>query len=324
LAAPPATKTSVPDGRITIWVGDKIEHFKPDGSETATIDPSDEVKSHSYGIRISPDRSTACYRDVEFKGDEVITNRLVLAPVDGGTKSFVLAGYTVDQTAFATVGKRLFFSGSKGEKKVADAVVELFEMNLTTKRIVTITRIPDKHGVSAISPTGVVLSSRAERSETTFSRRSYVLGTDGKPVEILTDILVPWNAEFSPAGTKFLFEGWEFVSNKNADARKRKPLTYQVFDVATKTAVPIRWFPVTPSGRLAGWAWSPNGSRISYVWYDSTPIAPVPPPRPAGGGKVAIPGPEYEFKVFVADADGGNPKETYKSKGARLRVFTWN
>jgi len=32
---------------------------------------------------------------------------------------------------------------------------------------------------------------------------------------------------------------------------------------------------------------------------------------------------EYEYKVFVADADGGNPKEVYKTKGTQFRAFMW-
>src|SRR5262249_15544673 len=128
-------------GRITVWIDDKIEHFNPDGSDVSAVELSSEVKAHSYGIQISPDRSTACYCDVVSKGDKIESSRLVLALVAGGS-SFVLKGYTVDHAVFANDGKRAFFTGSKGDVYSAETPVEVFELTLASKQITAINRLP--------------------------------------------------------------------------------------------------------------------------------------------------------------------------------------
>src|SRR5262245_17957722 len=126
-----------PDGRITAWVGDKVEHFKPDGTDVQTVELPDGYQVNS-STQFNPARTASL---IVEHGSTDLTNviavwhysptwvpvttnltkvidccRLILAPLYEKEPYFVLEGYVVLRAFYSADGKKVYFVGGKGDE----------------------------------------------------------------------------------------------------------------------------------------------------------------------------------------------------------------
>src|SRR4029077_11849188 len=141
-------------------------------------------------------------------------------------------------------------------------------------------------------------------------------------IEILKENFFTNQVLFSPDGAHLIVQSVEYTDLAPAGngafraggTKTQVPVVMNATPLATK---PIRNLP--SNGTVTSFAWSPDGTRMAYVWYN--PDTGIPGPAvPAAGGRARMRQNEYEFKVFVADADGRNPREVYKVKGSNVRA----
>jgi hypothetical protein len=287
----------------------------PDG-----IDPTQN------GFGISPNREYAIHfdRTGSNKAAGVTKSKLVVTPLVGDGKPFALEGFVVMGRLFSADGSKLYLYGGKGDKLDVDQVkvATHFVLNLHTKKLEQID-LPEKHRLQAVAPDGnTFITSRIEADNNSYSQKNYLVVAGRKPVEVYKENVFPVQLTFSPDGSKVLTRWIEYINVRpngkgGFDIDGVKPVQYVVLDVDTKKTQPLKNMPADEY--LSGWAWSPDGSRFAYVHYNGANVPVVPAP---GGG--AIPRREYEYKVFVADADGENPKVVYKTKGTGFRAFMWH
>jgi hypothetical protein len=77
---------------------------------------------------------------------------------------------------------------------------------------------------------------------------------------------------------------------------------------------------LTPTEQgMYGACWSPDGTRVAYVWWEAVPV-PAAPPVPVG---FAAPTGAINSHVMIVDADGNNRKRVHTEKGMRLPVIDW-
>src|SRR5262245_63424591 len=106
-----------PEGRITVWVSDKFEHFKPDGTDVKTLELPDGYPASASSTPV-PDRSAAVLIDPRAtdptKGIE--RGQLAVAPLAEKEPNFILAGYVALSMVLSEDGKKVYFVGAKGEE----------------------------------------------------------------------------------------------------------------------------------------------------------------------------------------------------------------
>src|SRR6478672_6579978 len=95
LAAPPP-KPADKTGRITLWVGDKVVSFLPDGTDRTTTTTSDAKNPIGIVFCFTPHRKLAVniisptdFRNAKIKSD----SKLVIDSLDDGGKRYTLNGY---------------------------------------------------------------------------------------------------------------------------------------------------------------------------------------------------------------------------------------
>jgi Tol biopolymer transport system component len=108
------------------------------------------------------------------------------------------------------------------------------------------------------------------------------------------------HARLSPDGRKILYKAW-IAEKENAPAKAR----LCVLELATKKRVPV-----DEPGEVAGYCWSPDGSRVAYTWQRSLARREDAPER--------------ETFLFTCDPDGKDRKTVtsrkYKPVNPRLGV----
>jgi len=299
-----AALAAPPEGRITLWVGDKVEHFKPDGSDVQKVELPDGYPVNS-STQFNPDRSASLLVDVAAtdltKG--IDRGRLILAPVDETKPYFVLEGYVVLRAFYSTDGKKVYFVGGKGDElpRALSTGYRSYGMDVAAKNVQEVP-LPEKHTLEAVSPDGkTFVTAKVEADLVNYTRRTYLVTAGGEPVEVFGPNVFPSNLRFSSDGKKLLARRAEFTgvySNVKGGFRSEeaKPREYAVVDVATRkeTKLPLN----EEDGPIAALDWSPDGKQLVYL-------------RPEG----------REYKVLVAKADGKNPKEIYKTVGKSDRAF---
>ena len=328
LAAPPP-KPIAYSGRITLWVGDKCEHFKPDGGDAVALTVPGNAP---YGLKVTPDRKAFVSVDrsagkpaVVPAGGEVY-GKLAVTAFAESDRPFALDGYLAHYYNLILDGSRVFFIGGKGDE-VTEAIVKspaAFVLDVATNTVEPIP-LPEKHTLAAVSADGrTYFTTRIDSDNNTYSKKSFLVSAGGKPVEVLKENVFTSYVAFSPDGSKLIMQAVEYTDvqpagNGGMRVGGTKPREYLVLDTATKTTKPVRNLPT--DGYLIGFAWSPDGTQIAYVHYDPRAANQgVVVPAPGGGMMRQV---EYEYKVMVSDADGGNAKEVYKTKGNTVRAFMW-
>lgn len=327
VAAPPPKPVANP-GRISLWLGDKYEHFKPDGGDVAQIVVPAQL---SYGARVTPDRKAYVAIDRSLKqavvpaGGETF-GRLVVTPFDGTGKAVTIEGCFANGMTGTIHGTRVYFTGGKGDEVAAGHVKApgAFVLDLESKQVTPIP-LPDKHQLFAAAPDGKsFITTRTETGNNTYSRKTYYISDGRKPVEILKENVSSTMLTFSPDSSKLLALTTEYTEVKPAPNGAQfigpKPREFRLLDPATNAATPLRFSFSDSSDYLSGWDWSPDGTRIALCTYDRTTGTVETVPLPGGGLMRQM---QYTYKVSVADADGGNAKEIYRTKGSGVKTFMW-
>jgi Tol biopolymer transport system component len=315
LFAPPPK--GLPAGRITLWAGDKIVHMNPDGTDAMAVTVVAGVNLPQEWSSLTPDYKTAV--SLDGSGDDhkngILRTRLTVCPLDRKVNPFVLEGYVTMRYVLSDDGTKVYFSGIKANevKREKSCDGQSWTLDLATKKITKLP-LPDNHFVEAVTSDGkTFVTVKTEVGKPMYSRRTYLTPVDGgKPFEILKENTVSNEYHFSADGTKLLIESCEFSEVRSDGAgghtfHGAKPREFLVIDTTTRAT--SRLMPIPDSRDIWGIVWSPDGSRIAYVCRDTIPGEADQTP--------------FEFKVFVADARGGNAKEVYKMKGDRVRTFTW-
>jgi WD40 repeat protein len=329
LAAPPP-KSVDHTGRITLWLDDKYEFFKPDGEDVTSLPVPSQLP---VGMRVTPDRkayvwidrsATAVKQAILPQAGQAF-GKLVVTPLGDGGPSFTVDGYFANYLTGTIHGTRVYFTGGKGEE-ITEAHTKApasFVLELATKAVTPIP-VSEKHTLFGVSPDGkLFLTTRIDTDNNTYSRRTFLLAAGGKPVEILKDNIIPTMLTFSPDGSKLLALTTEYTDvtlngNGGVQMGGAKPREFRILDTATNATKPLR-YTLSDDNYLTGWDWSPDGTKIVLCTYDrtsgATEIVPIP------GGKMQQM--QFVYKVSVADADGGNPKEVYRTRGATVKSFMW-
>lgn len=326
LVTAPPPKPAANEGRITVWSGDKCEHFRPDGGDVTSVKWPDGLTVATVWA-LTPDRKFVVHLDRAGSTAAVTKTKLIVTPVEGDGKPFALDGYVVGQVVPSPVGSMVYFTGAKGDELETEKVrsAGAFTLDLASKKVEPFP-VPEKHTLAAVAPDGKTrLTYKIDTDNNTYSRKTFLVPPDGKPIEVLKENVFTSMTSFSPDGSKVLMQAIEYTGvqpagNGGFRVTGSKPREYLILDVATKQTRPLRDIP--KEGYLNGLAWSPDGTRVAYLWYDpqTALAAAVPVPAGAPGGVIR---PDYEYKVFVADADGANPKEVHKTKGIGSKFFMW-
>src|SRR5436190_15384516 len=105
LAAPQAAKKPAVENRITVWMGIKVEHFKPDGKDVQSTELPDGYPMAASSI-LFPDRSASVLIDPSgtdtTKG--IDRGRLIVAPVAEKEPYVYLEGYVALRMVLAADG----------------------------------------------------------------------------------------------------------------------------------------------------------------------------------------------------------------------------
>lgn len=302
LVAAPQAKA---EGRITVWLGDKIEHFKPDGSDVQKEELPDGYPVSPTTV-FTPDRKASVVVDVSGTNvsQGIDRGRLIVAPRDEKEAYFVLEGYVILRAVLSADGSKVYFVGDKADElpRKLTTVYRNYYLDLSTKSVAEL-KLPDKHTVEGISPDGkAFVTAKVEADLVKYTRQTFLTpAAGGEPAELFAANVFPSLLRFSPDGKKLLarrseFEGVFSNGKGGFRAETAKPREYVVVDVATRKETKL---PLTEDdGPVTAWDWSPDGKRIVYL-------------RPAGRA----------VKVFVADADGANAKEIYQTAGKPDRAF---
>jgi len=326
LAAPPPKPTANP-GRITLWLGDKCEHFKPDGKELTTLTVPAQL---AYGFRMTPDHRA--YVGIDYTQRQAVIppggtfGRIVITPLGEPCKAVTIDGYLAQGFTGTIHGTRAYFTGGKGDEITEDMAKSpaAFALDVETKKVTPIP-LPEKHTLFAVAPDGQsFLTTRIDQDATSYARRTFRVTPDGKPTEILKANVFPTMLTFSPDGSKVLALTTEYTDAKpvpggGIQMGGSKPREYKVLDPVTNTSTPLRYTPAQTDW-VSGWDWSPNGSQIALLVYDRNSRSFETVPAPGGGQMQQT---VYDYRVLVAEADGSNAKEVFRTKGSSVKTFMW-
>jgi hypothetical protein len=325
LAAPPP-KPAADNGRITLWVGDKLEHFPPDGTDAKSMSvPGDPP----HGVQILPDRSAYVTVDLftEMPGVRPagpLYGKLTVTSLVEVGNNFALDEYECQCATLHVDGSQVYFMGRLVDKTIKNPALEPMALVLDLKsKAVRSVKLPENHRLSAVAPGGrSYATTEVETNNKSDSVNTYLVTVDGKAVEIFMRNVNASQLMFSPDGLNLLARTIEVSDSKPAMGGGFRPgglvpSEYVILNTSTRVAKP--WKTMPADGNVLDWAWSPDGKKVAYVWSNPGGRVRVPKPQP-GVGSVF----RYEYKVFVADADGSNPKEVYTTKGTGFRAFMWH
>jgi hypothetical protein len=326
LAAPPP-KPADKTGRITLWIDDKIVSFLPDGSDVVNIPKPDIIKEQGFEelVCFTPTRkiSHGLRSPTDFKSDK-IDWKLVVKTFGAGGGQFILDGYVVRETFPSADGLRIYFVGFKGKEidRSKDKYLALFVLDLETKKVSPLP-IPERHELRSISSDGKhIITVRYDVGESSASLRPCLIVAGEKPVEILKENMTINTPSFSQDGSKVLIQA--FLRSVERDVAgdviiKPSPTSldlHVVLDVETRTTKPFK----RPRGGMT-YQWSPDGTQIATL--SRGRIGDDAQPANRRGG-VQLGG--YEYRVYVSDTEGTNPKLVYKvdaGQGLNFNGFLW-
>src|SRR5215510_8912967 len=112
-----AVLAAPPENRITIWVSDKFEHFKPDGSDVKTVELPDGFPASASSTPV-PDRSATVLIDPRATNPTkgIDRGQLAVAPLAEKEPNYILDGYVALNMVLSADGKAVYFVGAKGEE----------------------------------------------------------------------------------------------------------------------------------------------------------------------------------------------------------------
>jgi hypothetical protein len=310
--------------------------MKPDGTDVQTLNKPDEklLPPHAY-FHLTADRMTAVYRRQIANTPGPFRTILTLVPLTGTGKPVEIAGYGPSWYDLSADGKTVYLL-AVSEAEAKDGTKALVERNwaynVATGKV-TLLPFPERQMLRGVSSDGkLFLTEGPVPNGDGLTWHTYFVGADGKnPVEVFdANVSLSTGSQLSPSGDRILTTAVVFErvtpaswSSLEYDMKGMKAPVTGVIDVATKKMTPLRNLPA--DGRFLGsLAWSPDGTKIAYVWDDFDPKSPrnlVPGPP---GAPPKFEAAEIETRVYAADPDGSNAKVVYKTKSkGSLRTFMW-
>jgi hypothetical protein len=316
LTAPPA-KPVDKTGRITLWIGEKVESFLPDGSDR-TSTPAPDVDPIGNVICFEPRWKIAAHTESPTQDKNAkfgrIDRRLVVIPLDEYGKRYTLNGYVADSFFSSADGSRIYFNGCEGDEadRSKTGWSKAFVLDLKTKKVEPVP-LPENHILKAVLPDGkTLITSRVFADAKTVSRKLYLIPDGVKPVEILKEKWFLEYIRFSSDGSKVLVHadsGTGQPDIKDGIIRNAHIHEFFLLDVVTRTTRLVQNIPK----EVDSYALSPDGTRVAILKYENNSVNGIPT--------------KFEFKVHVADLEsGGTPKEIYRVKTSgreNARAFWW-
>jgi hypothetical protein len=339
--APPPKPASNP-GRITVWAGEKLASFNPDGGDCKTTDAPLLDDPWPIRVYLAPDGKSMVYRREESTQAAALRMKIVDAPTaKGAGDQFVLSGYVASRYEMTPDGKQVFFSGTKGDEGTPDTepTRAIWEFDRSNRKV---TRVPGTDGQNLIAAAGSGKSflsfRRVEVNGTPTGMQNYLVSAaGGPPVEVLGDKCYVDFAAFSGDGRYLLANVWDYDSvefRKSGGSRfvgLKRPRVV-LFDIEKRAESPVR-VPYK-EGRIAALGWSPDGAKVAVAWQDPAAAADFDPTaqeqrkraadeRAAAGLPRGETVPIGAVRISVSDPDGSNAREVYKSPKGRLLAFEW-
>jgi hypothetical protein len=322
----------VREGTILLWVDEKPQLLKPDGTEQESPDPIPKVHfgTGSGNAQLSPDGTKVAFAmaGAEYKskavprpGVPVLRHRTTLKVLELGGKKETTILDTVNVISFHWLGdgKTLYVRGNEigaGEKASADLESWVYDP-ATAKRAPF--KVPADFVVRAIGPDGkTAVVDEWKMTPDTWHQHAHLwtLGTNNPTplLELNHDLDNP-TPKFSPDGKRLLcrvlhYGTYKPRGNGGFNREDFKFNNVVVIDLATKKQTIVKELGEGPEWSLCGLAWSPDGKKIAYAETKRLP-------RQAGGLT------QNPFRVMVADSDGKNAKEIYNAVGGWLVGFDW-
>lgn len=330
----PPPKLAPKEGRILLWLDDKPQLLKPDGTELESPLPMKDVyMGVGWGnARLSPDgKRVAFHRQGKAAnmpvpknrpaGVAFATNRTLLnvLDLDGDRTVTELDSVNLNEAFWMGDGRRLYVRGQEINDGVVSETAESWEYDVVTGKR-TLLKVPEPFVVRSVGPDGkTAVVDEWKHSADTWHQRAHVwtIGGTDKPTPLL-DLNHSFDnqrPQFSPDGKKLLCKVSHYgkITPQGNGAWTLDDFKFNnllVIDLATKKQTVVKEYGEDPEWRMAGFAWSPDGKRIAYAEWKRI--------QPAPGARSQNP-----VRVMVADADGQNAKEVYTANGSWLMGFDW-
>jgi hypothetical protein len=213
---------------------------------------------------------------------------------------------------------RLYFRGVEGEKFDPDndnsKPTKTWGFDFATKKVTPFTpALPENHKLVAVGKEGRnVLTFRIVSDKDGYSRRTFVVSSNGKTMELLKDKMNLSMAQFSPDGAKLFGIAETFTPGKPPEIR------HVIFDTATGNETMLTGLP--KSGRGSYWTWAPDSSRVACVWCDPEKNVRTVVEQLQGVQRVKT---LYTFTVLSFSTDGSGCREVYQGEGQFCIALDW-
>lgn len=304
-------------GRILIWLDNKPQLIKPDGTE---LDSPDPIKDATMGVgrayaHLSPDGKRVAFENAQQSGGA--TRLLSILELDGDRKMITHEAVSVNGYYWMPDGKMYLRGYEKGGTgKLEDWILD----PATDKR--TPLKVPKDFFVRAVGPDGktmVVDEWKVSPKEWHQRAHLWTVGTD-KPTPLLDAHASFCNLRpaFSPDGKKLFCKVKHYgtmtpLNNGNGGFQEGdfKFHGLLVIDLATGKKTVVKDHGEKPEWHVHGYAWSPDGKKVAFIEEKRLPS----PPR---GQAILNP-----HRVTICDPDGKNAKEVYTAHGDWLLGFDW-
>lgn len=301
-------------GRILVWLDDKPQLIKPDGTE---LDSPDAIPNAIAGVgrgraHLSPDGKRVAFESAPNGAGAGTV--LKILELDGDRKLTTHDAVSVNGYHWMADGRMYLRGYAKGGAgKLEDWILD----PATDKR--TPLAVPKDFFVRAVGPDGkTMVVDEWKMSAKVWHQRAHLweVGKD-KPTPLL-ELNAGFNnlrPAFSPDGKKLLCKVKHYgtmtaLGNGQFQEGDFKFHGLLVIDLATGKKTVVKDHGEEPEWHLHGIAWSPDGKKVAYVEEKRLPNVP--------GRPILNP-----HRVTVCDPDGRNAKEVYTALGDWLLGFDW-